>query len=73
MESNIQNLPFEMKNNSENNNIDTPTSSVITPPDLLQIINNLARDLEQNEIYQTEDNCEDSTINKPNYSLYFKN
>jgi len=37
MESNIQNL--EMENNSENSNIDTPTSSVIIPLDLLQINN----------------------------------
>jgi len=50
MENNIQNPSFEMENN-ENSNIDTPISSVIIPPDLLQIINNLARDLEQNETY----------------------
>jgi len=60
MKSYIQNLPFKKENNSENSNIDTPTSSVIVPPDLLQIINNLARGLEQNETYQTKDDCEDS-------------
>jgi len=60
IESNIQNLPLEMENNSENCNIDTLTSSVIIPPDLLHIINNLAKDLGQNEIYQIKDNCEDS-------------
>jgi len=40
MESNIQNLLIEVENNNENSNIDTPTSSVIIPPDLLEAFYN---------------------------------
>lgn len=60
IENNIRNLSLEAENNSESNNTNTSIPSIIIPPDLLQIISNLEGGAEQNEIYRTKDDCEDS-------------